>query len=167
LDGQSRVTSSVLFLLSGESTHHPRQLSSLSTRWKTRAYAKSLTLAFAVVASEVRSLAQRSAVAAREIKALIAASVENVESGTRVVQGAGQAMTQLSGHATRMNNLLGEISTASQEQRSGVAQIGSSVQQLDTMTQQNAALVEQIAAAASSLRDQALGLARAVNAFKL
>ncbi len=122
---------------------------------------------FAVVASEVRSLAQRSALAAREIKSLITASVDAVQSGTRVVQGAGATMGELGEHAQRMNNLLGEIATSASEQRSGVAQVGAAVQHLDTMTQQNAALVEQTAAAAASLRDQAVSLSRAVSAFKL
>ena len=122
---------------------------------------------FAVVASEVRGLAQRSALAAREIKSLITESVDAVESGTRVVQGAGNTMSELSEHASRMNKLLGEIASAAAEQRSGVAQVGASVQHLDTMTQQNAALVEQTAAAATNLRDQAQSLSLAVSAFKL
>jgi len=120
-----------------------------------------------VVASEVRSLAQRSAVAAREIKTLISASVETVSSGTTVVQGAGTAMTDLVTHAGRIHQLLAEISTASSEQRNGVAQVGAAVQQLDQMTQQNASLVEQTAAAAHCLRDNAVTLAQAVSLFKL
>jgi methyl-accepting chemotaxis protein len=122
---------------------------------------------FAVVASEVRSLAQRSAVAAREIKSLISTSVEHVESGTRVVQGAGSTMGELGAHAGRMNDLLGQISNAASEQRSGIAQVGQAVQQLDVMTQQNAALVEETTAAATSLRDQAVSLAQAVAVFKM
>jgi methyl-accepting chemotaxis protein len=122
---------------------------------------------FAVVASEVRSLAQRSALAAREIKALISTSVQNVTAGTTVVQSAGVAMTDLVKHAASMNRLLADISTAAGEQRHGVEQVGASVQQLDQMTQQNAALVEQTAAAASSLHDQAVTLAQAVSLFKL
>ncbi len=122
---------------------------------------------FAVVASEVRSLAQRSAQAAREIKTLITSSVEKVESGARAVKGAGDTMHELVSTAERMNGLLSEISTASSEQSSGVAQVGASVHQLDQMTQQNAALVEQTAAAASSLRDQALNLATEVARFRL
>ncbi len=122
---------------------------------------------FAVVASEVRSLAQRSAQAAREIKALITASVGKVEAGTQIVQGAGQTMEELVGNARRMNDLLSEISTAAAEQSSGVAQVGSAVNELDRMTQQNAALVEETAAAASSLKDQAVGLAAEVSKFRL
>ena len=122
---------------------------------------------FAVVASEVRSLAQRSAQAAREIKTLITGSVEQVESGAQVVQGAGSAMQELVGNATRMNQLLSDISTAASEQSKGVAQVGASVTELDRMTQQNAALVEQTAAAATALNEQALGLAREVASFRL
>jgi methyl-accepting chemotaxis protein len=122
---------------------------------------------FAVVASEVRSLAQRSAEAAREIKALITSSVEKVESGTRVVKGAGDTMEELVGNARRMNELLAEIATAASEQSSGVVQVDTAVHQLDQMTQQNAALVEQTAAAASALNDQAQGLATEVARFKL
>jgi len=122
---------------------------------------------FAVVASEVRSLAQRSAQAAREIKTLITSSVEKVESGARVVNGAGETMQELVANADRMNSLLAEISTAASEQSSGVAQVGAAVHQLDEMTQHNAALVEQTAAAASSLRDQALNLATEVSRFRL
>ena len=122
---------------------------------------------FAVVASEVRSLAQRSAQAAKEIKELIEASVEKVESGTHVVRGAGDTMHQLVDNARRMNSLLGEISNSSREQAAGITQVGASVQDLDRMTQQNAALVEETAAAANSLKDQALGLADEVAKFKL
>ncbi len=122
---------------------------------------------FAVVASEVRSLAQRSAQAAREIKTLIATSVQNVESGTQVVRGAGETMHELVGNARRMNDLLVQISNAASEQSTGVGQVGSAVQDLDRMTQQNAALVEQTAAAASALKDQALNLATEVTRFKL
>ncbi len=122
---------------------------------------------FAVVASEVRSLAQRSAQAAKEIKSLISASVERVESGTRVVQGAGATMDELLSSARRMSDLLHEISTASKEESAGVTQVGAAVQDLDRMTQQNAALVEQTAAAASSLKDQATDLAAEVAKFRL
>jgi len=122
---------------------------------------------FAVVASEVRSLAQRSAQAAREIKALITASVQKVESGSRVVNDAGNSMQAMVGNAQRMNNLLAEIATAASEQSSGVAQVGTAVSDLDRMTQQNAALVEQTAAAASALKDQAVGLATEVARFKM
>ncbi|MBL0726947.1 hypothetical protein JI745_04500 [Piscinibacter sp. HJYY11] len=122
---------------------------------------------FAVVASEVRSLAQRSAQAAKEIKSLISASVERVDSGTRVVQGAGATMDELLGSARRMSDLLHEISTAAKEESAGVTQMGAAVQDLDRMTQQNAALVEQTAAAASSLKDQATDLAAEVAKFRL
>ena len=122
---------------------------------------------FAVVAAEVRTLAQRSAQAAKEIKALITTSVDQVDSGTRVVEGAGQTMQALVANAERMNNLLMEISTAAAEQSEGVDQVGMAVNDLDRMTQQNAALVEQTAAAASALQDQAVGLATEVARFKL
>ncbi len=122
---------------------------------------------FAVVASEVRSLAQRSAQAAKEIKALITSSVERVDSGTRVVQGAGVTMKELVSNAKRMSDLLTEISGAAKEESAGVSQVGAAVQDLDRMTQQNAALVEQTAAAASSLKDQAVDLASEVAKFRL
>jgi len=122
---------------------------------------------FAVVASEVRSLAQRSAEAAKEIKLLITASVAKVESGAQVVAGAGDTMQALVLNAQRMNSLLAEISTTATEQSSGVSQVGSSVSELDRMTQQNAALVEETAAAAAALRDQAIALANEVDRFKL
>ena len=122
---------------------------------------------FAVVATEVRSLAQRSAQAAKEIKSLISASVEKVQSGSKVVKDAGGTMQELVANARRMNDLLAEISTAASEQSSGVSQVGSAVNELDRMTQQNAALVEETAAAASALKDQAIGLANEVDRFKL
>ena len=122
---------------------------------------------FAVVASEVRSLAQRSAEAAKEIKSLIGASVEKVESGSHLVDAAGKSMAEIVTQVTRVNDLIGEISSASTEQSTGIGQIGDAVNQLDQVTQQNAALVEESAAAAESLKVQAAQLAQVVSVFKL
>jgi methyl-accepting chemotaxis protein len=122
---------------------------------------------FAVVASEVRSLAGRSADAAKEIKALINASVERVEKGTTLVDEAGATMTEVVGSIKRVTDIMGEISAASNEQAAGVAQIGEAVTQMDQVTQQNAALVEEMAAAASSLKSQAQDLVQVVAVFKL
>jgi methyl-accepting chemotaxis protein len=122
---------------------------------------------FAVVASEVRSLAGRSAEAAREIKALIGASVERVESGARLVQNAGSTMKEIVVSVKRVGDIIGEITAASNEQSDGIGQVNTAVNQLDQMTQQNAALVEESAAAAQSLREQATRLAGAVQVFKL
>jgi methyl-accepting chemotaxis protein len=122
---------------------------------------------FAVVASEVRSLAQRSAAAAREIKGLIGASVEKVESGSALVQQAGGMMDEIVVSIRRVSDVISEISAANQEQRNGIGQINTSVNELDGMTQQNAALVEQSAAAADSLKDQAGQLARVIGSFRL
>jgi methyl-accepting chemotaxis protein len=122
---------------------------------------------FAVVASEVRSLAQRSAEAAREIKTLIGASVEKVESGSRLVQDAGNTMSEIVASVQRVSDIIGEISAAAAEQSSGIQQINTAVTQLDQMTQQNAALVEESAAAAESLKDQSRQLSTTVNAFRL
>ncbi len=122
---------------------------------------------FAVVASEVRALAQRSAEAAREIKSLISASLEQTQAGTRVVHEAGGAIQEIVGGAQRVRELLAEVTNGAREQSAGVGQTALAVQELDTVTQQNAALVEQTAAAASSLNDQALGLANEVKRFKL
>ena len=122
---------------------------------------------FAVVASEVRSLAGRSADAAKEIKSLINASVERVEHGTSLVDEAGTTMTEVVASIRRVSDLVGEISSASSEQASGVAQVGEAVTQMDQATQQNAALVEQMAAAASSLKSQAEELVRTAAVFKL
>ena len=122
---------------------------------------------FAVVASEVRSLAQRSAEAAKEIKALIGASFEKVESGSRLVGDAGQTMTEIVGSVRRVTDIIGEITTAAREQSEGIGQVNVSVNQLDQMTQQNAALVEEAAAAAQNLKDQALNLSKVVGSFKL
>jgi methyl-accepting chemotaxis protein len=122
---------------------------------------------FAVVASEVRSLAQRSADAAKEIKGLIGASVEKVEGGTRLVTEAGKTMTEIVGSVQRVSDIIGEITAASAEQSDGIGQINGSVTQLDQMTQQNAALVEESAAAAESLKAQAAALAQVVGTFRL
>jgi methyl-accepting chemotaxis protein len=122
---------------------------------------------FAVVASEVRSLAQRSAEAAKEIKSLIGTSVERVEQGTALVDQAGATMAELVGSIKRVTDIMGEISAASTEQSTGVAQVGEAVTQMDQATQQNAALVEESAAAAESLKTQAQQLVQAVAVFKL
>ncbi|MDN3919754.1 methyl-accepting chemotaxis protein [Roseateles violae] len=122
---------------------------------------------FAVVAGEVRSLAQRSAQAAREIKGLIGASVERVEAGSRLVQDAGSTMGEIVGGVQRVSDIIGEISAAASEQSDGIGQVNQSVVQLDQMTQQNAALVEQSTAAAESLRDQAERLSQAVDRFRI
>ncbi|WP_310389010.1 methyl-accepting chemotaxis protein [Roseateles sp.] len=122
---------------------------------------------FAVVAGEVRSLAQRSAQAAREIKGLIGASVEKVEGGSKLVADAGQTMGEIVGSVERVSAIIGEISTAAAEQSRGLDLVNGSVVKLDQMTQQNAALVEQSAAAAESMKDQAIKLAEIVDTFKL
>ncbi|WP_406623839.1 methyl-accepting chemotaxis protein [Acidovorax sp. SDU_ACID1] len=122
---------------------------------------------FAVVAGEVRSLAGRSAEAAREIKQLIQASVQKVESGARLVQDAGSTMGEIVGSVQRVGDIIGEITVAADEQAGSIGQVNQAVGQLDQMTQQNAALVEQSAAAAHSLREQASRLAGAVQVFKL
>ena len=122
---------------------------------------------FAVVASEVRSLAQRSAEAAKEIKSLIGASVDKVEVGSKLVGEAGQTMNDIVTQVQRVSDLISEISAATTEQTSGIGQVNDAVTQLDQMTQQNAALVEESAAAAESLRNQAQQLVGAVAVFKL
>jgi methyl-accepting chemotaxis protein len=122
---------------------------------------------FAVVASEVRSLAGRSAEAAKEIKTLIGASVERVEQGTALVDQAGVTMTEVVTAIRRVTDIMGEISAASSEQSAGVSQVGEAVTQLDQTTQQNAALVEQMAAAADSMKGQAQALVQAMAIFKL
>jgi methyl-accepting chemotaxis protein len=122
---------------------------------------------FAVVASEVRSLAGRSAQAAKEIKDLINASVDKVQSGTQQVQDAGNTMTEIVASVQRVTDVIGEITAASGEQSDGIAQVNVAVNQLDQMTQQNAALVEQSTAAAESLKDQARKLSDTVSVFKI
>ncbi|WP_431258505.1 methyl-accepting chemotaxis protein [Roseateles chitinivorans] len=122
---------------------------------------------FAVVASEVRALAQRSAGAAKEIKALIGESVLRVDTGTRLAQNAGLAMGEIVLGVRRVADIVGEIATAASEQKDGIGQVNAAVQRLDEMTQQNAALVEESAAAASSLRSQSDQLTTLVSTFRL
>lgn len=122
---------------------------------------------FAVVASEVRSLASRSAEAAKEIKSLIGASVDRVERGSALVDQAGSTMAEVVSSIRRVTDIMAEISAASSEQSQGVAQVGEAVTQLDQTTQQNAALVEESAAAAESLKTQAQQLVQAVAVFRL
>ena len=122
---------------------------------------------FAVVAAEVRLLAHRSAAAAREIKALITASVERVDSGSQLVASAGHSMSDIVARVQQVSALIGAITGAAREQTQGIDQIGQAVNQLDQTTQQNAALVEESAAAADSLRAQAHDLAESVSAFSL
>ena len=122
---------------------------------------------FAVVAGEVRSLAQRSAEAAKEIKSLINDSVERVQSGTQLVDRAGRTMQDIVSSVQRVADIVGEISSASTEQSAGIAQVGEAVTQLDKATQQNAALVEESAAASESLKHQAARLLASVASFKL
>ena len=122
---------------------------------------------FAVVAAEVRSLAQRSASAAKEIKGLIADSVEKVDAGTRLVGDAGRTMEEIVDSVKRVTDIMGEITAASHEQTQGIEQINQAVTQMDQVTQQNAALVEEAAAAAGSLQEQATSLVQAVSVFNL
>jgi methyl-accepting chemotaxis protein len=122
---------------------------------------------FAVVASEVRSLAGRSADAAKEIKTLINVSVERVEQGSALVDQAGSTMQEVVSAIRRVTDIMGQISSASSEQSTGVAQVGEAVTQMDQVTQQNAALVEEMAAAASSLKAQAEDLVQSVSVFTL
>jgi methyl-accepting chemotaxis protein len=122
---------------------------------------------FAVVASEVRLLAQRSAEAAREIKALIADSVEKVETGSTQVADAGRTMDAIVKQVQQVAAFIADIDRASSAQRDGIEQVGSAMGQVDSLTQQNAALVEESAAAAESLKGQATQLAEVVHRFKL
>ncbi len=122
---------------------------------------------FAVVAGEVRSLAQRSAEAAKEIKALIADSVDKVEAGSQQAGNAGRTMESIVAQVRRVSDLIGQISTATHEQTRGISQVSEAVTQLDQVTQQNAALVEESAAAAESLNQQAAQLVEAVSVFKI
>jgi len=122
---------------------------------------------FAVVAGEVRNLAQRSASAAKEIKGLIGASVQSVEAGGRLVNQAGQTMGEIVGSVQRVSDIIGEITAAAGEQSAGIAQVNNAVTHLDQMTQQNAALVEQSAAAAASMKQQAQRLAQVVGTFRV
>jgi methyl-accepting chemotaxis protein-1 (serine sensor receptor) len=122
---------------------------------------------FAVVAGEVRSLAQRSSAAAKEIKALIDTSVERVQAGSALVDEAGRTMTEIIGAVQRVTDIMGEIAAASQEQSSGIDQVARAVTQMDEVTRSRAALVEEAAAAAQSLEDQASRLRAAVAVFSL
>jgi len=122
---------------------------------------------FAVVASEVRSLAQRSAQAAKEIKGLIGTSVDKVETGSKLVQDAGSTMDEIVASVQRVTDIIGEISAAALEQSQGIGQVNEAVTRLDQMTQQNAALVEESAAAAESLKDQAHRMTTVVANYNL
>jgi len=122
---------------------------------------------FAVVAGEVRLLAQRSAEAAREIKTLIGASVERAETGSRLVQNAGSTMSEIVSSVQRVTDIIGEIATGTADQSRRLGQVNGTITQLDQMTQQNAALVEESAAAAESLKDSSRRLAAAVGQFHL
>ena len=122
---------------------------------------------FAVVANEVRTLAQRSAGAAREIKELIGDSVEKVATGSRLVGEAGSTIQEVVASVRRVSDIMAEISAASGEQSAGIEQVGAAIQQMDQVTQQNAALVEEAAAATESMQEQARSLAEAVSVFKL
>ena len=122
---------------------------------------------FAVVASEVRNLAQRSAAAAKEIKELIGNSVEKVEMGSKLVDQAGSTMSEVVGSIRRVNDIMAEITAASQEQSLGIAQVNDAIIQMDSVTQQNAALVEEAAAAAGTMQEQAAKLAVVVSIFKM
>jgi methyl-accepting chemotaxis protein len=118
-----------------------------------------------VVATEVRNLAQRSAAAAREIKGLIGDSVEKVEIGSRLVDSAGTTMKEVVDSVRRVTDIMAEITTAGQEQSAGIVQVNQAITQMDKVTQQNAALVEQAAAAAASMQEQARELSAVVGTF--
>ena len=122
---------------------------------------------FAVVATEVRNLAQRSAAAAKDIKTLIDGSVENVNTGTKLVDEAGKTMEEIVTSIKRVTDIMSEITSASSEQSDGIEQVNQAVSQMDEVTQQNAALVEQAAAAAESLEDQTKDLTGAISIFKI
>jgi methyl-accepting chemotaxis protein len=122
---------------------------------------------FAVVASEVRNLAQRSAAAAKEIKSLIGNSVERVDAGSKLVNEAGATMHDIVESVRRVTDIMGEITAASQEQTSGIDQINQAITQMDQVTQQNAALVEEASAASEAMQEQADKLAQVVSVFKL
>ncbi len=122
---------------------------------------------FAVVAAEVRNLAQRSAAAARDIKSLIGQSVEQVTHGTTLVSDAGKTMGDIVDSVKRVTDIMSEIAAASIEQRSGIEQVNQALTEMDGVTQQNAALVEQAAAAAESLQNQAASLAEAASLFRI
>ncbi|PWT92196.1 MAG: methyl-accepting chemotaxis protein, partial [Proteobacteria bacterium] len=122
---------------------------------------------FAVVASEVRSLAQRSAGAAKEIKERITDSLGRVEAGTQQARQASQVMADILTSVNRVNDLMGEIAAASEEQSSGIEQVNRAIAQMDQVTQQNAALVEQASAAALALDEQTLALKGSVTVFRV
>ena len=122
---------------------------------------------FAVVAAEVRSLAQRSAEAAKEIKALIGESVQTVDAGGRLVQAAGQTMGEIVASVKRVSDLIAKIATASADQSAGIGQVNTAVAQMDQVVQQNASLVEEATAATESMKEQAAALLQTVAQFRL